>query len=70
MGKRRSITGTFGPVRSTRYRDLRYQHRIDHWRLIVDEEEHGIGPYYATERELLADLDRMSEWSGYTETRI
>jgi hypothetical protein len=72
MGRRRNTAntpvkaGTFGLVKATRYPELSYQHRIDHWRLIADSGwgMGGIGPQYATEAELLADLDRMADVYG------
>ena len=55
-----------GPVVPTRYRELAYQHRGDHWRLLdvggaaPGVEPAGIGPQYPTRGELLADLDRYA----------
>jgi hypothetical protein len=48
----------FGPVKPTRFPELRYQHRGDHWR-ILDTDGDGIGPIYRSQLELLADLDRF-----------
>jgi hypothetical protein len=66
---RRDKSGTFGPIRGTRYPDLRYQRRVDHWRILDTQGRaggpmFGIGPQYATEAELLADLDRMARVYG------
>jgi hypothetical protein len=55
----------------TRYAELGYEHRGDHWRILdlhngprPDGTAEGIGPYYATRAELLADLDRYAASYG------
>jgi hypothetical protein len=55
-----------GPVCRTRYAELAYQHRGDHWRILdltggePAEDAPGVGPQYRTRAELLADLDRYA----------
>lgn len=60
----------FGPIKRTRYAELGYQCRDDHWRILNLSDQpspsgdpHGTGPQYASESELLADLDRFAhDW--------
>lgn len=60
----------FGPAKRTRYADLGYQCREDHWRVLdlsrrePGDEPRGVGPCYASEAELLADLDRFAHDFG------
>lgn len=63
------------PTHRTRFPELGFQHRGDHWR-IVDLNDcpdpampSGIGPYYRSRAELLADLERFAASFGCQETR-
>jgi hypothetical protein len=49
-----------GPLNPTRYSELRYQHRGDHWRFVDADTQQGVGPFYSSESTLLADLDRYA----------
>jgi len=67
-------TAGFGPIKATRYAELRYQRQgVANWRLLDVYAEAvsrlmgndpadplPVGPSYATEAELLADLDRYA----------
>lgn len=70
MGKNqirsRVVADVFGPVRKTRYKGLYYRKRIDHWIFLdtIYGNETGIGACYATEKELLADIERFAESRG------
>lgn len=53
-----------GDLKPTRYPELFFEHRGDHWRLIDGADlpkRIGIGPQYRTKAELLADLDRYAK---------
>ena len=73
MGNRRTYVGklyTPGPVSRTRFPELGYQHRGDHWRIldltggVRPDDAPGVGPLYPTRAELLADLDRYAAAFG------
>ena len=57
---------TPGPVVRTRFPELAYQHRGDHWRIldVTGGGESGVGPQYPTRAELLADLERYAAAFG------
>lgn len=54
---------TMGEVKATRFDGLVYQRQGDAWRFLGPA---PIGPQYRTERELLADLVRFAEVSGFS----
>jgi hypothetical protein len=59
-------------IKKTRFKELCYEHRGDHWRFLdandpVSKEPlelAGIGSFYPTEKELLADLNRYAYFYG------
>lgn len=57
-----------GPIQRTRFPELAYQHRGDHWRILdmgdAPERESGIGPQYPTRAALVADLERYAAVYG------
>jgi hypothetical protein len=59
---------TFGPERRTRFPRLTYQRQGDVWRFIDNDPDCGpavVGPQYRTQAELLGDLTRYAQESGY-----
>ena len=61
---------TPGPIQRTRFPELAYQHRGDHWRILdvggcePGAEPAGIGPQYPTRAALVADLERYAAVYG------
>ena len=61
-----------GAVQRTRFPELAYQHRGDHWRILnmhdvpAGTEPSGIGPLYPTRAALVADLERYAAVFGCT----
>ena len=56
-----------GPVKRTQFKELAYQKRGDHWRILDINgmrgnlgDAPGIGPYYPSESSLLHDLNRYA----------
>lgn len=56
--------GRFGPLKATRFRELKYQFLVDHWRFIDASDGAVVGPQYETEAALMADLERYAESFG------
>jgi hypothetical protein len=59
-------------IKKTRFKELCYEHRGDHWRFLDANDPRskeplelaGIGPFYPTEKELLVDLPRYAHFFG------
>jgi hypothetical protein len=54
-----------GPIEATTYPALGYREAGDRWRIIVLATGRNEGPFYLSEGELLADLDRYTAAFGY-----
>jgi hypothetical protein len=57
-----------GPLKTTEYPALAYRQAGDRWRLYELATGRLEGPFYRSEAELLADLDRYAEAFGYSRT--
>lgn len=55
-------------IRKTRVKELGYTHFAGDWRFVdlQDNREALVGPYYATETELLSDFIRYATEWGYS----
>lgn len=59
-----------GPVQRTRFPELAFQHRGDHWRFLdmndvpQGADPAGIGPQYPTRAALVADVERYAAVYG------